>query len=127
MIADDSQVARAVLTRMVESNRDFQVVAAAGNVSEALDALKTVMVDIVLLDVEMPGTNGLEGLPAILAAGAGAQVVIVSSLAEKGAEVTIRALAQGASDALPKPGTGNFAGRFADILCDRLRRIGRAE
>ena len=127
MIVDDSQVARAVLARMVASEPEFEVVAVAGNVGEALDALKTVQVDIVLLDVEMPGTNGLEGLPAIVAAGGGAQVLIVSSLAEKGAEVTVRALALGATDALPKPGTGHFAGRFSEILCDRLRRIGRAE
>lgn len=127
MIVDDSPVARAVLTRMVGSDADFEVVAVAGNVTEALDALKTVQVDIVLLDVEMPGTNGLEGLPAIVAAGDGAQVLIVSSIAEKGAEVTVRALAQGAADTLPKPGTGNFAGRFSDILCERLRRIGRAD
>ena len=127
MIVDDSPVARAVLARMVGSDPDFEVVAVAGNVTEALDALKTVRVDIVLLDVEMPGTNGLEGLPAIVAAGDGAQVLIVSSIAEKGAEVTVKALAQGATDTLPKPGTGNFAGRFSEVLCERLRRIGRAE
>lgn len=127
MIVDDSPVARAVLARMVGSDPEFEVVAVAGNVSEALDALKTVQVDIILLDVEMPGTNGLEGLPAIVTAGSGAQVLIVSSIAEKGAEVAVRALAQGATDTLPKPGTGNFAGRFSEILCERLRRIGRAE
>ena len=126
MIVDDSTVARAVLSRMVASNPDFEVVALAGNSNEALDALKSVKVDIVLLDVEMPGTSGIEALPAIIKAGRGARVLIVSSMAEDGAEVTVRALAEGAADTLPKPGTGYFAGRFSEVLADRLRRIGRA-
>jgi two-component system, chemotaxis family, protein-glutamate methylesterase/glutaminase len=126
MIVDDSTVARAVLSRMVAANPDFEVVALAGNAGEALDALKTVKVDIVLLDVEMPGGSGLDALPKILRAGRGARVLIVSSMAEDGAEVTVRALAEGAADTLPKPGTGYFAGRFSEILADRLRRIGRA-
>jgi two-component system chemotaxis response regulator CheB len=126
MIVDDSSVARAVISRMVASHEDFEVVALAGNASEALDALRTVKVDIVLLDVEMPGASGIEALPDILRAGDGARVLIVSSMAEAGAEVTVRALAQGAADTLPKPGTGYFAGRFAEVLADRLRQIGRA-
>lgn len=127
MIVDDSTVARAVLSRMLASDPDFEVVAMAGNAGEALDALKSVTVDIVLLDVEMPGASGIEALPDILRAGAGARVLIVSSMAENGAEVTVRALAQGAADTLPKPGTGApFGGRFSQVLGDRLRRIGRA-
>ena len=126
MIVDDSTVARAVLARMVAANPAFEVVALAGNAREALDALRSVQVDIVLLDVEMPGTSGLDALPDIIRAGAGARVLIVSSMAEDGAEVTVRALAEGAADTLPKPGTGYFAGRFSAVLADRLRRIGRA-
>ena len=125
MIVDDSQVARAVLARMTGGKEDFEVVALAGNAGEALDALKTVKVDIVLLDVEMPGTNGLDALPDILRAGDGARVLIVSSMAEDGAEVAVRALALGAADTLPKPGTGYFAGRFSDVLAEKMRRIGR--
>jgi len=126
MIVDDSAVARAVLARMVAADPAFEVVALAGNADSALDALKSVDVDIVLLDVEMPGTSGLDALPAIIRAGRGARVLIVSSMAEDGAEVAVRALAQGAADTLPKPGTGYFGGRFSQVLADRLRRIGRA-
>jgi two-component system chemotaxis response regulator CheB len=74
----------------------------------------------------MPGGNGLEALPDIIRMGKGARVLVVSSMAENGAETTVRALALGAADTLPKPGIGNFAGRFSLILADRLRRIGRA-
>lgn len=127
MIVDDSQVARAVLSRMIQTHRDFELVATAGTAREALDALKTVSVDIILLDVEMPGASGLEALPEIIAAGKGARVLIVSSMADEGAETTVQALALGAADTLPKPGIGNFAGRFSTVLADKLRRIGRAD
>lgn len=126
MIVDDSQIARSVLSRMISAHKDLEVVATAGTAAEAIDALKSVRVDIVLLDVEMPGTSGLDALPEILRAGNGARVLIVSSIAEDGAETTVRALALGAADTLPKPGTSAFAGRFSDILAERLRTIGRA-
>jgi len=127
MIVDDSPIARAVLSRMLSGHKDFEIVALAGNAAEAIDALKSVNIDIVLLDVEMPGTTGIEALPEILRLGKGARVLIVSSLAEDGAEAAVKALALGAADTLPKPGTGNFAGRFSEVLAERLRRIGRAE
>ncbi|WP_106639200.1 chemotaxis protein CheB [Allosphingosinicella vermicomposti] len=127
MIVDDSPVARAVLARMISTFPDFEIVATAGRADEALEKLTGLSVDIVLLDVEMPGTSGLNVLPEILRAGNGAKVLIVSSNAEDGAEAAVRALSLGAADTLPKPGTGNFGGRFAHVLADRLRRIGRVE
>lgn len=127
MIVDDSQIARTVLSRMVASHPDFHVVAQAGNADEALDALKSVCVDIILLDLEMPGRSGLDALPEILRCGNGARVLIVSSLAEDGAEATVRALSLGAADTLPKPGSASLAGRFSDVLAARLRALGRVE
>jgi len=127
MIVDDSAVARAVLSRMIAAHDDFEIAALAGNAREAMDALRTVRADVILLDVEMPGASGLEALPEIIRLGKGARVLIVSSMAEHGAETNVRALALGAADTLPKPGIGNFAGRFSQILADRLRRIGRAD
>ena len=126
MVVDDSPIARTVLTRMICAHPDLQVVAQASNAAEAIERLATVPVDIVMLDVEMPGTSGLEALPEILRLGGGARVMVVSSLAEDGAAAAVRALALGAADTLPKPGTGSFGGRFSDVLVERLRRIGRS-
>ena len=126
MIVDDSMVARAVLTRMLEADGGFEIVAVAGTAEDAIDALAQVRVDIILLDLEMPGAGGLKSIPRILQAAHGAQVMIVSSLAEEGAEETVAALALGAADTLPKPGTGRFKGRFSEVLMSKLRALGRA-
>jgi two-component system chemotaxis response regulator CheB len=127
MIVDDSVVARAVLSRMVESDDSFEIAAVAGTAEDAIEALQAVRVDTILLDLEMPGAGGLKSIPRILDAAAGAHVMIVSSLAEEGAEETVAALALGAADALPKPGTGRFNGRFSEVLLGRLKALGYAE
>lgn len=124
MIVDDSTVARAVLSRMVESDGGFELSAVAGTAEDALDALAHVEVDVILLDLEMPGQGGLKMLPAILDAARGARVIVVSSLAEEGAKATVAALALGAADTLPKPGIGRFNGRFSQVLLEKLRALG---
>jgi two-component system chemotaxis response regulator CheB len=126
MIVDDSMVARAVLSRMVESDDAFEIAAVAGTAEDAIDALNEVRVDIIVLDLEMPGAGGLKSIPRIMRAAAGAKVMIVSSLAEEGAEETVAALALGAADTLPKPGTGRFNGRFSEVLLGRLKALGHA-
>ena len=127
MIVDDSMVARAVLSRMIESDDCFEIAAVAGTAEDAIDALQACEVDIILLDLEMPGAGGLKSIPGILEVAGGARVMIVSSLAEEGAEETVAALALGAADTLPKPGTGRFNGRFAEVLFARLKALGFAD
>ena len=127
MIVDDSTVARAVLSRMIESDPAFEISAVAGTAEDAIEALGQVRVDIVLLDLEMPGAGGLAAMPRIIGAAAGAKVMIVSSLAEEGAEQTVAALALGAADTLPKPGTGRFNGKFSEVLLGKLKALGYAQ
>jgi len=126
MIVDDSMVARAVLSRMVETDGGFEIAAVAGTAEDAIEALGQVRVDVILLDLEMPGAGGLQSIPKILKAARGAQVLIVSNLADEGAEETVAALALGAADTMPKPGTGRFNGRFSEVLLSKLRALGHA-
>ncbi|HWU91971.1 MAG TPA: chemotaxis-specific protein-glutamate methyltransferase CheB [Sphingomicrobium sp.] len=126
MIVDDSMIARAVLSRMVEGDGAFEIAAVAGTAEDAIEALHQVRVDIVVLDLEMPGAGGLKSIPRIVAAAAGAKVMIVSSLADEGAEQTVAALALGAADTLPKPGTGRFNGKFSEVLLGKLKALGYA-
>jgi two-component system chemotaxis response regulator CheB len=127
MIVDDSMIARAVLSRMVESDGEFEIAAVAGTAEDAIEALHAVHVDVILLDLEMPGAGGLKSIPRIIAAAGGARILIVSSLADEGAEQTVAALALGAADTLPKPGTSRFNGRFSEILLRKLKALGHAE
>jgi two-component system chemotaxis response regulator CheB len=126
MIVDDSTVARAVLSRMIESDPAFEITAVAGTAEDAIEALAECRVDVVILDLEMPGAGGLKSIPRIIAAAAGAKIMIVSSLAEDGAEQTVAALALGATDTMPKPGTGRFNGKFSEILLGKLKALGHA-
>jgi two-component system, chemotaxis family, protein-glutamate methylesterase/glutaminase len=127
MIVDDSMIARAVLSRMIESDGDFEIAAVAGTAEDAIEALHAVTVDVILLDLEMPGAGGLKSIPRIIAAAGGARIMIVSSLADEGAEQTVAALALGATDTLPKPGTSRFNGRFSEILLRKLKALGYAD
>src|SRR3954449_2990069 len=123
MIVDDSTIARAVLSRMIASDPAFEITAVAGTGEDAIEALAQCRVDIVILDLEMPGAGGLKSIPRIIAAAGGAKVMIVSSLADEGAEHSVTALALGAADTMPKPGTGRFNGRFSEILIGRLKAL----
>jgi two-component system chemotaxis response regulator CheB len=127
MIVDDSQVARAVLSRMLAGFADFEIVATASDAGEALRLLPRTDVDIVLLDVEMPGESGIEALPEIVRQGRGARVLIVSSFCDRAAEAAVEALGPGTAETLSKPGAEAFSGRFSEVLADRLRRMGRRD
>ena len=125
LIVDDSVVARAVLSRLLGDHEDIVVVGQAGSASSAHKILEDKKVDIILLDLEMPGIDGLAALPELIRASDGARVLIVSSACADGAASTISALRLGAADTLLKPGAAQFTGRFAEDLVDRLRRIAR--
>ncbi|MGK2909908.1 MAG: chemotaxis protein CheB [Sphingobium sp.] len=123
LIVDDSVVARTVLERILIAHDGFVVAHKTNNAEQALDVLSRTRVDLILLDVEMPGQSGIVALPAILKAGQGAKVIILSGNCEEGSAVAVQALAMGASDILAKPGRGSFGDQFAQALLSRISRI----
>ena len=123
LIVDDSAVSRAILARMVETTGRFVVVHACASAAAALDFLAHRSTDVVLLDLQMPGVDGLTALPDVITASGGAKVLVVSSAATAGAATTVQALALGAADTLVKPGTGEPTTRFVKVLHDKLRRL----
>ncbi|MCC7053399.1 MAG: chemotaxis response regulator protein-glutamate methylesterase [Gemmatimonadaceae bacterium] len=129
LIVDDSAVIRGALGRIVDAEPDMTVVTTAPNGRVALDALRHTVIDVVLLDVEMPEMDGLAALPLILAGHPGVRVIMASSLTQKGAEVTMHALALGASDFIAKPAARSGAATLAAISAEiaaKIRAVGRA-
>ena len=72
-------------------------VAAVGDGASAVAALAGSSIDVVVLDIEMPGIDGLAALPKLLAARPGVRVLMASSLTERGADATLEARRRGAS------------------------------
>lgn len=123
LIVDDSVVARAVIARLIDASDRFSVVGAVGTANAALEFLGRATVEFILLDIEMPGIDGLTALPALIAAGRGAKVLIVSSSADDGGAATVQALALGAAETLEKPSAGALSGRFGSVLVAKLERL----
>lgn len=124
MIVDDSLTVRTVFTRMVEGDRAMRIVASASSAERALQELRQTEVDVVLLDLEMPGMGGLEALPKILERSSDTQVLVVSSLTEAGAEHTLTALSMGAADTMLKPRPGGFDDSYRASLLSKIRALG---
>ncbi|WP_082445328.1 chemotaxis-specific protein-glutamate methyltransferase CheB [Sphingomonas sp. Leaf28] len=123
LIVDDSVVARAVIARLIDASDRFSVVGAVGTAQAALEFLGRATVEFILLDIEMPGVDGLTALPDLIAAGQGAKVLIVSSSADDGAAASVQALALGAAETLIKPSAGALSGRFGAALVGKLERL----
>jgi two-component system, chemotaxis family, protein-glutamate methylesterase/glutaminase len=126
MLVDDSVVARSIFARVLGQHDDIEIVCEAEDSEVALASLETNIVDIILLDIEMPKRSGLDALPDIQAKAKGARILVVSAFAEENGPAAIDALSRGACDTLAKPGRSGFSGRFSEILIDKVVRLGRA-
>lgn len=103
LIVDDSAVMRSLLRSVVVSDARLEVAGTASDGASALRAMDSLNPDLVLLDVEMPVMDGLNTLKQMKAKGRREPVIMCSSLTQRGAKVTIEALASGAADYVAKP------------------------
>ena len=103
LIVDDSAVMRSLLRSVVCADPAMEVAGTAGDGASALSSLGVLKPDLVLLDVEMPVMDGLITLRELRRRGHKMPVIMCSSLTQRGAKVTLEALACGASDYVAKP------------------------
>ncbi|MCC6850917.1 MAG: chemotaxis response regulator protein-glutamate methylesterase [Rubrivivax sp.] len=114
VVVDDSALVRSLLTEIVNRQPDMQCVGAAADPLVAREMIRNLNPDVITLDVEMPRMDGLDFLARLMRLRP-MPVVMVSTLTERGAEVTLRALELGAVDFVAKPKIG---------ISDGLRQLG---
>ena len=102
LVVDDSAVIRNILSEIINGADDMEVVATANDPIHARDKIKELSPDVITLDVEMPKMDGISFLKNIMRLRP-MPVVMISTLTEKGAQVTMDALALGAIDYVAKP------------------------
>jgi two-component system chemotaxis response regulator CheB len=104
LIVDDSALMRNLISKMVEETPGLAVSGTAMNGKFALQKIAALQPDVICLDIEMPEMNGIEFLREWRKQALGIPVIVLSSVAEKGAAVTMEAISLGASDFIQKPG-----------------------
>ncbi len=121
LIVDDSALVRRMLTEMLSSDASITVLGAAHDAYDAREKIKALNPDVLTLDVEMPRMDGVTFLRNLMRLRP-MPVIMVSSLTEKGAEVTLDALSIGAVDYLPKPKI-DLAATLADYKEELIAKV----
>jgi two-component system chemotaxis response regulator CheB len=120
LVVDDSAVMRKLITNILEHDRGVEVVATAMDGQFALSKIDSIKPDVVTLDVDMPRMDGLTALQKIVAKHR-TPVVMLSSLTDRGAALTLRALEMGAVDFVCKPQGSGRLGLMASELLAKVK------
>ena len=128
LVIDDSALVRKMLTEIINSKSDMQVVGSATDPLMARDKIRQLNPDVLTLDVEMPRMDGLEFLEKLMRLRP-MPVVMVSSLTEKGADITLRALELGAIDFVSKPKVDlmHTLADYSSEIVEKIRMAAKAK
>ena len=126
LIVDDSAVVRRTLSEILSSDPEIEVIATAPDPFIAAEKIRKVLPDVIMLDIEMPRMDGITFLHKIMTQHP-IPVVICSSLTDRGAETTLKALEYGAVEIIQKPrlGTKQFLEESRIRICDAVRAASR--
>ena len=127
MIVDDAIVVRGLFARWVEAEPDLEVVASLRTGRDAVSQLDRANPDVVVLDIDMPELDGIAALPLLLAKKPDLVVIMASTLTRRNAEISLRALALGATDYIPKPSSNRevtTSATFRRELIEKIRTLG---
>lgn len=120
LIVDDSLLIRQMFDKILSSDPEIEVVATAYDVTDAREKIKKYEPDVITLDIEMPGMDGISFLKKIMALRP-TPVVMCSSLTQRGADITISALEAGAVDYVPKSTSTDFD--FANLSAELIEKV----
>jgi two-component system chemotaxis response regulator CheB len=129
MLVDDSAVIRGLTARWLESDSGIKVVASVGGGELALSSARRTKPDVVVLDIEMPGMDGMTLLPKLLEVDPSLKVIMSSTLTQRNASISLEALAAGAADYIPKPSSRaelHQATDFRRNLISKVKALGSA-
>ncbi len=126
LVADDSALAREVLTRRLASDDQIEVIGTAVNGREAVKMAGDLKPDIITMDIMMPEMNGFEATREIMAY-APTPILVVTGIELTVAELSFKALDVGALDILPKPAADEMAedSKFFDDLRRKVRLLSK--
>lgn len=129
-LVDDSAILRGLLRKLLEETSDIEIVATASNGQNAINKLKEITADVIVLDIEMPVMDGLTALPHLLDIDPTVKVIVASSLSDRSANISLLALEAGATDFLAKPsssvaGESNSANDFKKDLTEKILTLGK--
>ena len=122
LIVDDSALARKILTEEISSDPGIEIVGTAPDPYIARDKIVQLRPDVVLLDIEMPRMGGLTFL-RILMKHYPLPVIIMSSLAQGGGEVALKAIEFGALDVVAKPGSSYSVKDMGEQLIEKIKAV----
>lgn len=127
IVIDDSALIRKLLTEIINTQPDMEVIGAAPDPLVAREMIRTLNPDVLTLDVEMPKMDGLEFLEKLMRLRP-MPVVMVSTLTERGSDITFRALELGAVDFVAKPKMDIRHGleTYTDEIAGKIRTASRA-
>jgi two-component system chemotaxis response regulator CheB len=120
LVVDDSALMRKLIPKILEQDDSIEVVGTAMDGYFALKKIEDLSPDVVTLDLEMPGLNGIDTLKAIMRHGR-LPVIVVSSHSTAGAAITLKALALGAFDFVAKP--QDVSGHMPEIASELIKKI----
>ncbi len=123
LVVDDTIMYRKIVSDILKSLPGVEVVGTANNGKIALSRIRTLKPDLVTLDVEMPVMNGLETLLAIQKEGYEVECLMLSSVTERGSEVTMKALELGAFDFILKPDKDSQEENYRYLESELSRRL----
>jgi len=128
VVVDDSALVRSLLAEIINRQPDMACIGTANDPLAAREMIRELNPDVITLDVEMPKMDGLEFLSRLMKLRP-MPVLMVSTLTERGAEITMRALEMGAVDFVAKPRIGVSSGlrELGDEIVDKLRIAAKAQ